>query len=138
MKILKKINLKVLIIVFLVLVLVLGYFGYNKFLKNPEIISINSIAAEYFKTYKNYGFEARPGDLKDCFSQNIFLRNAEIDKIFAAQDVTDISCKFKIEGGIVTAYSVSLIKDTKVFCADSSGNNMETPGITTTSNCKAE
>lgn len=134
----KKINLKIIYILTAVIILFMYLFFSFSFIKNTEIETIQSVAKQYFEQNKNYGFEVKPGELSSCAGRNLFLRNATITDIFAQPDIDIVSCKFKITNSEVTEWSVSIVKGETVYCGDSIGNNTQTPGLTTTANCKGE
>lgn len=133
-----KIKNKKLLSVALIGLVIIGGIIYKVTARNADIAVIQDEAKKYFATNKNYGFSTKPGDLNDCISRNIFMISPKIQEVLAKKEVTNVSCKYKIENNIVTAWSVSLIEGEAVYCGDSIGNNLKTPGITTTPNCKAE
>lgn len=126
------------ILILICLFIGLGYIVYTKyFTENKDIVEIQKVADDYFAQNQMYGFTTKENEELNCFSKNTFFRNPTIANILAQSNTDSISCKFKIENNKATSWSVFLIKGDTVYCGDSFGNNMLTPGITTTSNCNA-
>jgi cysteine synthase len=129
---------KITLIILGILLILIASFVIKKMTANNEIKEIQRVASDYFEQNGMYGFTTKQNEELNCSSARTFLRDDRIASIFAQPDVDNVSCRFKVENNMAKEWSVSIIKGEKVFCGDSTGANMMTPGITSTSNCKAE
>lgn len=141
-KIIRNLSLKQVVLVVAGLLII--YFGYAYYHStNPvrsELSQIQKIATNYKKTRGSFG--TIPPNFKNvnCFTGQTFVTAPEMSAVVTSPDVENISCIFKIASGTQTveAWSVTIVKGTKAFCEDSTGDRRETPGLTTKETCKAE
>ena len=133
----KKIQIKKIMISIALLLLItfLFYRLVNTKTKTPELTLIQNIAKEYYNLNKNYGVMPSIQSKNSCFSQNIFLRNKQIDELFVSGKVEDVSCRFNAENFVATKWSVSFLINKKVYCTDYTGLMRETPGFTISTSC---
>lgn len=129
------------LIVSTLLIFYAGYAYYRS--TNPvrsELSQIQKIATDYKKTRGTFGNIPPNFKKVNCFTGQTFVTVPEMSAVMTSPDVENISCVFKVASAtqIVEAWSVTIVKGTKAFCEDSTGDRRETPGLTTKETCKAE
>lgn len=104
-------------------------------MKNQQLQGIADVANKVYAQNKHYGMVGTQKRNSGCFVKGSFMTSPEATQALLLEKIDDVVCHYKVEKGVITAWSISLINGNDVYCGDSKGNNKKTPGITVSESC---
>ncbi len=124
--------------VIIVIAITLALYEKNKGVANTGPM-LKAIAAYKVKN-GNYGTIPSFSQSYNCFTGNTFIKDKAFQDALLSIKMDDMYCRFKVNEAskVLESWSISISSESKVYCLDSQGNDVETPGLTMTANCKGE